>query len=59
MRIVANGATHADKVVSSGAVTLDRATTKAHIGLPYTSTLQTMRIDAGGMQGTSQAKIKE
>ena len=58
VRIVANGATHADKVVSSGAVTLDRATTKAHIGLPYTSTLQTMRIDAGGMQGTSQAKIK-
>tara|TARA_B100000963_G_scaffold60956_3_gene48926 strand:+ start:221 stop:2509 length:2289 start_codon:yes stop_codon:yes gene_type:complete len=58
VRIVANGATHADKVVSSGAVTLDRAATKAHIGLPYTSTLQTMRIDAGGMQGTSQAKIK-
>ena len=48
VRIVANGATHADKVVSSGAVTLDRATTKAHIGLPYTSTLQTMRIDAVG-----------
>ena len=56
--ILANGATHADKVVSSGSVTLDRSVTKAHIGLPYDSILQTMRTDAGGTEGTAQAKNK-
>jgi hypothetical protein len=58
VRIVANGATHPDKVVSSGAITLDFSATNVHIGLGYTSTLQTMRIDAGGTEGTSQAKTK-
>ena len=58
VRIVANGATHPDKVVSSGQVTLDFSATNVHIGLGYTSTLQTMRIDAGGTEGTSQAKTK-
>ena len=58
VRIVANGSAHADKQVASGSITLDRAVTQAHIGLAYISTLQTMRIDAGGAQGTSQAKIK-
>ena len=56
--ILANGATHPDKTVSSGSVTLDRSVTKAHIGLSYNSTLQTMRIDAGGTEGTAQGKIK-
>ena len=44
--------------MSSGSVTLDRSVTKAHIGLSYNSTLQTMRIDAGGTEGTAQGKIK-
>ena len=56
--ILANGAVHPDKVVSSGAVTLDFSVTKAHIGLNFTSTLQTMRIDAGGTEGTAQGKTK-
>ena len=56
--ILANGAAHANKTVSSGAVDLDVSATKAQIGLGYNSTLQTMRLDAGGAQGTSQGKIK-
>jgi len=56
--ILANGATHPDKVVSSGSITLDRAVTKAKIGLSYTSILKTMRIDAGSQNGSSQGKIK-
>ncbi len=56
--ILANGSTHPDKVVSSGSITLDRSVTKAHVGLSYDSTLQTMRIDAGGTEGTAQGKIK-
>ena len=53
-----NGATHPDKEVASGALTLDFSATKAHIGLLYKSTLQTMRIEAGGTEGTAQGKTK-
>ena len=56
--ILANGANHGSKVVSSAAVTLDRSTTKAHVGLPYHSTLQTMRLEAGSTDGTAQGKVK-
>ena len=58
VRILADGATHPDKLVSSGEITLDRAATKAHIGLSYESTLQTMRAEAGGTEGTAQGKTK-
>ena len=62
--ILADGATHPVKSVSSGAVmtggslTLDRSTTKSHIGLGYTSMLQTMRVEAPGNESTSQSKTK-
>ena len=42
--VLADGATHPDKVVSSGAIVLERAASKVKVGLPYTSLLQTMRI---------------
>ena len=56
--ILGDGATHPNKTVSSAAITLDRFVNKAKVGLPYTSLLQTMRIDAGSQDGTSQAKTK-
>ena len=56
--ILANGATHGSKTVSSAAVSLDRSATKAHVGLPYHSTLQTMRLEAGSTDGTAQGKVK-
>lgn len=56
--ILADGATHPDKTVSSGSITLDRTATKAHVGLSYTSTVQTMRIEAGAADGTAQGKKK-
>lgn len=56
--ILANGATHPNKTVSSGAISLDFLVTKAHIGLGFDSTLQTMRIEAGGTEGTAQGKTK-
>ena len=56
--ILADGSTHPTKSVASGALTLGRATKKAHIGLNYSSLLKTMRIEAGGAEGTSQAKTK-
>ena len=56
--ILANGSTHPNKTVSSGGITLDRSATKVKVGLPYVSLLQTMRIDAGADNGTSQSKTK-
>ena len=56
--VLADGATHPDKVVSSGGITLERSATKVKVGLGYTSLLQTMRIDAGAQNGTSQSKTK-
>ena len=56
--ILGDGATHPNKTVSSGAVTLDRYVTKAHAGLSYNSTLKTLRVEGGSQQGTAQGKIK-
>ena len=56
--ILADGSVHANKTVSSGGITLDRAVTKACVGLSYDSILQTMRIEGGAAEGTSQGKTK-
>ena len=56
--ILADGATHPDKVVSSGEITLNRLASKVKVGLRFTSLLQTMRLDAGSQNGTSQSKTK-
>ena len=56
--ILADGSVHANKTVSSGSITLDRSVTKACVGLAYDSVLQTMRIEGGAAEGTSQGKTK-
>ena len=56
--ILADGSVHANKTVSSGAIALDRYVNKAVVGLSYDSILQTMRIEAGAAEGTSQGKTK-
>jgi len=57
VKIIINGATHPDKVVSAGSISLDIATTDAVVGLGYSSLLQTMRIDEGSGI-TDQTKTK-
>jgi hypothetical protein len=58
VNILANGATHPDKTVSNGSVSLDFSTTTAAIGYGYTSSMQTLRIESGSVDGTSQGKPK-
>ena len=58
VQILADGSTHADKIVSSGAITLDRSSKKVRVGLGYNSILQTMRIEGGSAEGTGQGKVK-
>ncbi len=56
--ILADGATHPDRTVAGGQITLQRATSKAQIGLSCPATLQTMRLEAGAQDGTAQGKTK-
>ncbi len=56
--ILADGSVHPNQVVSGGSVTLSKAASIRHAGLPYTSTLQTMRIDAALNDGTIQGRQK-
>ena len=56
--ILADGATHPDKTVSQGRITLDRDAAVVQVGLAYTSTLQTMKLEAGAADGTAQGKTK-
>ena len=56
--ILANGASHADKAVNNGAVSLDVSTTVAAIGYGYNSIMETLRIESGSVDGTSQGKPK-
>ena len=58
VQVLTNGAAHPDRVVVSGGITLQVPVTKASVGLGFTSILQTMRIDAGAQDGTSQGKTK-
>lgn len=58
MSVLANGATHADKVVSGGGITLDFSATSGAVGFGYTSEMQTLRLEAGSSDGTSQGKPK-
>lgn len=55
---LADGAQITDLVVEDGTVTLPVPASRAIVGLPYTSTLATQRIEAGAAVGTAQSKIK-
>ena len=55
--ILADGAVHPQKVVSSGSVTLDRASSVVHIGLPYNSDLQTLPL-ALQTEAFGQGRVK-
>jgi hypothetical protein len=54
--VLADGAAHPDCVVSGGTITLQYPVSKAQVGMPYRSQLQTQRMNAGGSDGTSQGK---
>jgi|GEM_PF-3519039 len=57
--IVADGVVVSEQVVKNGAFTLDSAASVVHAGLPFTCTLQTMRIEPGDREGTTQGRRKQ
>ena len=56
--VLADGAVQASKTVSSGEITLDKASTVVHVGLLYTGLIKTLRIDANLEDGTAQGRPK-
>ncbi|HJR17472.1 MAG TPA: hypothetical protein VJ808_11510, partial [Gemmatimonadales bacterium] len=50
--VLADGATHPDKVVSGGAVTLDRSASKVQVGLRYSAETRTMPLEAPNREGS-------
>lgn len=56
--VLVDGAAHPRRTVESGEIELQREGTKVHVGLPYQSYLQTMRLEAGAADGTAQGKTK-
>ena len=57
VNILADGAVHPQKTVSSGAVTLDRAASVVHVGLPYNSDLNTLPM-ALQVEAVGQGRVK-
>lgn len=58
VRILGNGATHPDRVVSSGSISLDRSVTAAHVGLGYTAKIKTLDPEVAVEYGPSQGKTR-
>jgi hypothetical protein len=56
--ILADGAVQPQKVVTSGAITIDRASSIVHIGLPYDSDLQSLPLAMGIDNGMGQGRYK-
>ena len=56
--ILADGAVQPQKVVTSGSITIDRASSIIHIGLPYDSDLQSLPLAMGIDNGMGQGRYK-
>jgi hypothetical protein len=56
--ILADGAVQPQKVVTSGSITIDRAASIIHIGLPYKSDLQSLPLAMGIDNGMGQGRYK-
>jgi hypothetical protein len=56
--VLANGASHPARTVADGEISLAFSATSAAVGYGYTSEMQTLRLEAGSVDGTSQGKPK-
>ena len=59
VQVLVDGATHPDRVVSSGQITLDAPTVLAHVGLGYNSDLETLPQEEGARNGTAMGKYQK
>ncbi|MBI1213956.1 MAG: hypothetical protein GC190_21045 [Alphaproteobacteria bacterium] len=57
VKVIADSALHADRVVTGGAITLESPATQAWVGLPYASRVRALRLEGGAIV-TAQGKTK-
>jgi hypothetical protein len=55
---LADGAVEPVQTVTGGRITLDQAASKVHVGLPFTSDLQTLPLAFEGMQAAGQGMLR-
>lgn len=58
VKVLADGATHPDRTVSGGSISLDRDAEKVQVGLGYTASVQTFPLDEGVRGEISRGKVK-
>lgn len=56
--VLADGAPHPQRVVTGGAITLQRAASVVQVGLPCPCYFKSMRLEAAAADGTAQGKTK-
>jgi hypothetical protein len=56
VNVLADGDVIEGLTVANGAITLPRAATIVHVGLPYVSDVETLRIEQADQKGTSQGR---
>lgn len=56
--VLADGNVHPQQTVTNGSVTLDYDASRVHIGLPYSSDLETLPVEIPLRDGTSQGRRK-
>lgn len=56
--VLTDGAVHPRRTVTGGAITLDYAASKVHVGLPITSDMRTLPLAIEGMQAVGQGTTK-
>lgn len=56
--VLVNGAAHPRRTVSGGSITLQSPASLVQVGLPCDAYIETMRIEGGSANGTSQGKMK-
>lgn len=57
--VVADGAVRPNKVVDSGAITLEHKAAVVHVGLPYIGNIQLLPLSEGSPTGTGQTKSRK
>ena len=58
VQVLADGATHPDRQVVNGEISLTIPASVVQVGLGYRSVLETNRLEAGAADGTAQGKTK-
>lgn len=56
--VLGDGAVYPDTLVTGGAITISLSCNVIHVGLSYTSTIKTSRLEAGSITGSTQGIIK-